>query len=159
MVYSNAGAPSITGTYNANQPNRSDFRSLTYRPGGYYNNTSGRERPQMNQYQSGFQNRTAGPSTGVNVENTTQKSSLPKPLQPSPAVNTNSSAGGSTAVAATGARDYSNMICFGCKKKGHNISQCTELLAKSSANLVAELMQTSVEDTSPLELQVPGRRT
>ena len=67
----------------------------------------------------------------------------------------NSSAGGSTAVAATGARDYSNMICFGCKKKGHIISQCTELLAKSSANLVAELMQTSVEDTSPLEAQIP----
>ena len=47
------------------------------------------------------------------------------------------------------------MICFGCKKKGHIISQCTELLAKSSANLVAELMQTSVEDTSPLEAQIP----
>ena len=28
-------------------------------------------------------------------------------------------------------------------------------MAKSSANLVADLMQTSVEDTSPLEAQIP----
>ena len=47
------------------------------------------------------------------------------------------------------------MICFGCKEKGHIISQCTKLLAKPSVNLVAELRQTSVEDTSPLELQIP----
>ena len=32
---------------------------------------------------------------------------------------------------------------------------CPKLLVKSSANLVAELMQTSVEDTSPLEAQIP----
>ena len=32
---------------------------------------------------------------------------------------------------------------------------CPKSLAKSSANLVAELMQTSMEDTSPLEAQVP----
>ena len=42
IVYSNAGAHSNTGTYNATQPNMNVFRSLTYRTGGYYNNTSGR---------------------------------------------------------------------------------------------------------------------
>ena len=89
------------------------------------------------------------------LENTTQNSSLPKPLQPNPASNTNSNAGGNATVTAAGARDYSNVICFGCKEKGHIVPNCPKLLAKSSANLVNELMQTSVEDTSPLEAQVP----
>ena len=155
IVYNNAGAPSNANSGGMNQPNRNDFRPLTYRPGGYYNNTSGRERPQMNQYQSGFQNRTIGSSPGVNVENTTQNSSLPKPLQPNPVANTNSNTGGSATVTAAGAKDYSNVICFGCKEKGHIVPNCPKLLAKSSANLVAELMQTSVEDTSPLETQIP----
>ena len=155
IVYNNAGAPANVNTGGMNQPNRNDFRPLTYRPGGYYNNTSGRERPPMNQYQSGFQNRTIGPNPGVNVENTTQNSSLPKPLQPNPVANTNGSAGGNATAAAAGAKDYSNMICFGCKEKGHIVSNCPKLLAKSSVNLVAELMQASVEDTSPLEAQVP----
>merc|ERR1711894_663859 len=105
---------------------------------------------QMNQYQSGFQNRTIGSSPGVNVENTTQNSSLPKPLQPNPIANTNSNTGGGATVTAAGAKDYSNVICFGCKEKGHIVPHCPKLLAKSSANLVAELMQTSVEDTSQM---------
>ena len=84
----------------------------------------------MNQYQSGFQNRTTGPSPGVNVENTTQNSSLPKPLQPNPAVNTNSNAGGNATVTAAGAKDYSNVICFGCKEKGHIVSKLSEALGK-----------------------------
>ena len=109
----------------------------------------------MNQYQSGFQNRTIGSSPGVNVENTTQNSSLPKPLQPNPVANTNGSAGGNATTAAAGAKDYSNVICFGCKEKGHIVPNCPKLLAKSSVSLVAELMQTSVEDTSPPEAQIP----
>ena len=91
----------------------------------------------------------------MSVENTTQNSSLPKPLQPNPAINTNSNAGGNATVTAAGAKDYSNVICFGCKEKGHIVPNCPKLLAKSSASLVAELMQTSVEDTSPLEAQIP----
>ena len=87
------------------------------------------------------------------MENTTQNSSLPKSLQPNPVANTNGNTGGSATVTAAGAN--SNMICFGCKEKGHIVSNCPKLLAKSSANLVAELMQASVEDSSPLEAQIP----
>ena len=159
IVYNNASAPPNSNSNGVNQPNRNNCRPLTFRPGGYYNNTSGRDRPQMNQYQSGFQNRTTGPSPGVNVENTTQNSSLPKPLQPNPAANTNSNTGGGATVTAAGAKDYSNEICFGCKENGHIVPNCPKLLAKSSTNLVAELMQASVEDTSPLEAQIPfGKR-
>ena len=109
----------------------------------------------MNQYQSGFQNWTSGPSPGVSVENTTQNSSLPKPLQPNLAVNTNGNAGGNATVTAAGAKDYFNIFCFGCKEKGHIVPNCPKLLTKSSANLVAELMQTCVEDTYTLEAQIP----
>ena len=69
IVYNNASAPPSANSNNVNQLNRNYFRPLTYRPRGYYNNTSGRERPQMNQYQSGFQNRTTGTSPGCGEHN------------------------------------------------------------------------------------------